>query len=148
MKIKIDFVTNSSSTAYVVFIPNSFKVTREKAEEMFDAEYYAGRDEAFTDDILHDIEQSIELLKMGDYLWSYGDEGTPPAVYYAVLSICNDNGLVVSSSEMGGEGNNSIFGIKEEQVVDILKNHMNLSELVNTANKGVQLCYEGKKDSR
>ena len=148
MKIKIDFVTNSSSTAYVVFIPNRFKANREEAERLFDAQYYGGEYMEFDDDIFHDIEQSIETLKEGEYLWSYGDEGTPAGVYYAVLEICQSNGLVVSSSEMGGEGNNSIFGIKEEQVVDILKNHMNINQIVNIANKGVEICYEAEKGSR
>jgi len=147
MKIKVDFITNSSSTAYVVFIPNRFKANREEAAEYYRTDYYAEHDPEFDDDVFHDIEQSIETLKTGEYLWQYGDEGTPGAVYYAVLEICMRNGLVVSSSEMGGEGNNSIFGVKEEQIIDILKNHMDLNKLVNTANQGVKLCYEAEKDS-
>jgi len=148
MKIKVDFITNSSSTAYVVFVPNNFKVTRNQAHKSYKNEYYSDTsDKAFNDEIFCDIEDSIEELKEGQHLWSYGDEGTPGPIYYAVLDICNINGFIVSDSEMGGEGNNSIFGIKEEQIVDILKNHIDLSDLVTTVNKGVELCYEAKKDS-
>lgn len=147
MKIKVDFVTNSSSTAYVVFIPNRFEVSREQAKELFAPQYYGGKDEDFDDDKFHDIQESIENLKEGNYLWSYGDEGTPADIYYCVLDICNQNGLIVSDSEMGGEGNNSIFGIKEEHIMDILKNHIDLGKLVGTVTKGVELCYEAEKDS-
>ena len=148
MKIKIDFVTNSSSTAYVVFIPNLFKVTRNEAKQLYEDSFYGQEASEFKDEIFDDIKESIETLKGGEYLWHYGEEGTPQAVYYAVLGLCNNKGLVVSSSEMGGEGNNSIFGIKEEQVVEILKSHIDLNDVVNTANKGVELCYEAEKVSR
>ncbi len=35
MKIKIDFVTNSSSTAFVVFIPDRFKVSWDEARDAY-----------------------------------------------------------------------------------------------------------------
>ena len=147
MKIKVDFITNSSSTAYVVFVPNKFKVNRDDARSMYREGFYGEQDSLFGDKTFNDMKESIEELKEGKHIWTYGDEGTPAAVYYAVLEICNRNGFIVSDSEFGGEGNNSIFGIKEEQVVEILKNHIDLNDVVNTANKGVELCYEAEKVS-
>lgn len=148
MKIKADFITNSSSTAYVVFIPNNFKTTRNQAQKVYKNDYYCDTsDKAFSDKIFKDIEESLETLKEGTPLWTYGDEGTPAPIYYAVLEICNINGFIVADSEMGGEGNNSIFGIKEEQIISILKNNIDLFDLVKTVNKGVELCYEAEKGS-
>ena len=36
MKIKADFVTNSSSTAYVVFIPDDFDLDEDQVKEIYD----------------------------------------------------------------------------------------------------------------
>jgi len=139
MKIKIDFITNSSSTAYIVFVPNNFEVTRNQAYEAYEA-YDNNSYKAFSDKTFEDIEKTIESLKMGDILWSYGDDGEPdPPIYYAALEICNINSFIVGSSSIGGEGNNLIFGIQQEHVVEILKNNIDLAGLTQTITKGVEL---------
>jgi len=139
MKIKIDFITNSSSTAYIVFVPNNFEVTSTQAYEVY-KDTRNGSDGEFTDEIFGDIEETLESLKEGDVLWSYGDDGNPdPPIYYAVLEICNINGFIVGTSSVGGEGNNSIIGIRQEDVIDILKNNIDLVDLTQTLTKGVEL---------
>jgi len=149
MKIKVDFVTNSSSTSYVVFIPDKFKVTRNEAKSIYQNGYYGQQDAEFDDETFEDIERTIEELKNGEVLWTYGDdEGTPAEVYYTALEICNTHQFIVADSEMGGEGNNSIFGIRQKNVVDILKTNIDLTNLLTTISKGVELCCETKKVSR
>lgn len=144
MKIKSDFVTNSSSTGYVVFIPDNFKIKESEIEEYGNKMYVHDDDkrEGVKKQLHSEIPDAIETLKQGDYLWTYGDEGINHYVYYAVLDICSNHGFVVSSSEFGGEGNNSIFGIKQEHIMNILLENVDFGQLLQQVNKGSTLCCE------
>ena len=149
MKIKTDFVTNSSSTAYVVFIPNRFQPSDVEIETYYNESCYDGNDdEKFGPKIHKEILEAFELLKKGEYLWNYGgDEGsTPNAIYYCILEISQKHGMEVASSEMGSEGNNTILGIKEEKIQDIMFSHIDMNEFFNTVAKGESVCCETKKD--
>jgi len=148
MKIKSDFVTNSSSTAYVVFVPNAFKLNPVEAEEQYTAESYGDPDNIpYSPEILLEMEECIESLKTGGELWFYGDEGTPQNVYYAVLNLCESHKLIMNSMEVGSEGGNTIMAITEERVKEVLFNHIDMDKMFKTVAKGEELCCEVKKDS-
>jgi len=140
MKIKVDFVTNSSSTAYVVLVPTNFILKREEAEKYWGTE--TDNKKSMTDEQFSDVVDTLEELRDGRSIWQYGGEGTPTDIYYVVLEACNRNGFIVSDSEMGGEGNNTTFGVKQEQVTEILSEHIDVNKLLTIAKKGVEICYE------
>ena len=146
MKIKSDFVTNSSSTAYVVFIPNRFKANEHEIKKFYEDELYIDEDPKFSPLIIAEANEVIEKLKEGESIWTYSDEGLSSPIYYTILNICQKYKMVVSSSEMGGEGNNTIFGVREEKVHEIMFNNIDMDEFFKTTAKGESVCCEVKKD--
>lgn len=149
MRIKNDFVTNSSSTAYVVFIPDNFQLDPEEAEKLFYIEYVEDyeNEEYERKALKEELPELIEELKEGKDLWCYGTEGTDPNLYYTIIHICEKNGFILSSSEMGGEGNNTIFGVDQNKIENILMAHMNIDKVLEQVSKGVKLCGKWDKVS-
>jgi hypothetical protein len=77
MKIKCDFITNSSSAAYVVFIPKTYTIDADQIKQL--DEYKDCLEEATEDEINHiigEVIKSIDLLKNGQevMLGPYGYE--------------------------------------------------------------------------
>jgi len=130
MKIKADFVTNSSSTAYVVFVPNNFYADEEEIKKLYNDEYKEY--ETLTDEqLFKNLPDCIELLKEGDNVWSYGSEGITTNIWNMTVDICRHHDLVLSSLEMNGEGNNIIQGVKEEQIEKIFMTNIDIMSTFN-----------------
>lgn len=130
MKIKADFVTNSSSTAYIVLVPNEFRPDDDEIQKLYSGEYVA-YDELSDEQLFKEIPELFELLKEGDNVWYYGDQGTHPNLWSMILHICRTHGFLLTSLEMNGEGNNTIVGIKEEQIETIIINNIDLFSMFN-----------------
>ena len=118
MKIKSDFITNSSSTAYIVAIPNDFEPDQEVILKYFETHNIGsyGSEEWSQTRILEDFSECLDILKKGDNIWNYGDEGADPRIFYTVADICEENDFTLSIMDLSNEGNTRIEGIPEEVV--------------------------------
>ena len=131
MKIKFDFVTNSSSTAFVVMVPNNFYTNEEEIKELYNSEYdmYDSYEEAKDNEAFDELHDCIEELKDGRNVWHYGDDGLQLCAYNSLLNICSKHKFIITSLDMNGEGNNIIQGVKEETIKNILINNMDIMSM-------------------
>lgn len=135
MKIKTDFVTNSSSTAYVIFIPNNYypsEVEIQKAYERYKKDFCDDEVELSEERLYKELPECLEQLKEGETLSSDYDY----SLYYLVLQICGDAGLVLASMDMNGDGNNFLQGITEESIEKIFINHMDVLSIFKLIQNG------------
>lgn len=135
MKFKFDFVTNSSSTCFVVFIPNSFTVTNEMIQAgIDDAGYWweLEEDEEFptVETIRNEIEICIGLLKDGDNIYQSYNGGVDFKVYGVVDSILSTHSMYINSIELSSSGDNTILGIKEAGIIELFINHIDITNFI------------------
>ncbi len=127
MKIKFDFVTNSSSTAFVVMIPNKFYTSEEEIKELYNGyDMYDSYEEAKADEAFDELEDCIEDLKSGKNVWYYLSDGLNSCAYNSLLNICSKHNFIITSLDMNGEGNNIIQGIKEENIENMIVNNISI----------------------
>ena len=108
MKIKQDFVTNSSSCSYLVYIPDNFDIKKaiKENQDMIDKqlskEWIA---EEFTKE-----EFEREMLQNHLALLKHGEINAYPFEPYEVLSdIYNKNDFMLHFIEQGGENEDSFM---------------------------------------
>jgi hypothetical protein len=120
MKIKTDFVTNSSSTAYIVVIPNNFKLLEsvapiEKTDSYKEAfEYQCHSDEKF---MLDSVNETIETLKEGYQVYI----GNVYA-FYVARDYLRSKGAIIKDIDMIG---NSVEDIMEPITLEDIHKALN-----------------------
>ena len=133
MKLKSDFVTNSSSTAYVVLIPENFHINEGDIEITWND---VQEDEDISiEQIQTEVLDLIDVLKIGENIWCYGHDYTHPEIYNTVLNLCHKNNFILTVKDFNGEGNNTIQGVQEEKVRDIILNSIDINETFNFLRK-------------
>lgn len=136
MKIKMDFVTNSSSVCYVVFIPQSFVVTDKMIDEgVKEASYWwefeDGEVGPTVESLRKEIDECIEALKEGDNLYTSAFSGGVDKNTFAVLQVILDsNNLSLNSVEVSGDGETIVLGIQEELINKIILANTDLTSFI------------------
>lgn len=115
MKIKNDFVTNSSSVAYISSIPIDFSPKVSLVIEKY--RYHDEDGEEWEEDkICSEFMDAIDILKAGGNIYNGYDEGCDTAIFNTVLDICNDVGFILTSVDIGPDSGPIIQSIKEEDM--------------------------------
>lgn len=121
MKIKSDFVTNSSSTAYVVCIPSDFKAKKDDVIKYMktydDYDYLVGGEEINEDKVLDNINTALDELKGGDEVWQQ-DLDDEYIDFHILLEICENNNFLIKAFEYHSDGCNQMHGIKQKIIED------------------------------
>ena len=108
MKLKIDFVTNSSSCSYLVYIPDGFDIKKaiKENQDMIDKQLSKEWiSEEFTKD-----EFISEIMYNHSALLKHGEINAYPFEPYEVLSdIYNKNDFMLHFIEQGGENEGSFM---------------------------------------
>lgn len=106
MKIKLDFITNSSSTAYVVMIPDNFNVVESLAKILNTNSYQDDLYEYCDDDepkFIEQISENISNLINGEDLWGYD---TP--CFSTTQEILEKEDLIIASVDISSDGDGQI----------------------------------------
>lgn len=123
MKIKVDFITNSSSTAYIVFIPDNFDISdfKEVIEKSgYKGDYEEALDEYDGDEaqFMEQIANNMETLRTDGHLWAEDIYMT----FWSTLGYLEEKKLVIHSMDTGGGGGMDVIdAVKKEKVQEMLK---------------------------
>lgn len=97
MKVKTDFVTNSSSTCYVVYLNPDCEIKGEELEKYIDEWYLKANANLTNDAIVDDAKHILDRIKNGETIWD--EDEAVPGSYETAKGFIFDNGFVFLSFE-------------------------------------------------
>lgn len=142
MKIKTDFVTNSSSVAYIVMLPNNFSPNENEIRKEYD--YRDVHDDCGEfvptfERAVEEVHECIDILKKGENIWNYGHDGVNPTVFYVVMEICDTHDFILTSIDISCEGNNIIQGVTEGTIERIVTDNIDILSIFKLIQRGNEI---------
>lgn len=132
MKVKTDFITNSSSIAYIVMMPNNFYLSEDEIREIYKEPrslYY--EDSPPTEkEVIKELAECMEILKEGNNIWHSGSVGVSQIVYCMITDICQDHDFILTSIDINSEGSNIIQGVKEEVIEKLITDNIDILSIL------------------
>jgi hypothetical protein len=118
MKIRQGFVSNSSSSSFVVYVPKNFELTDEIMEIAINtADEIDIDDENELNTFKENVVYAIDSLKSGKSIHEYDIDYD---VFNSVYEILEKNNLIVTSIN-GGPDDGKIVGLSETKVKQIME---------------------------
>ena len=119
MKIKTDFVTNSSSSSFIVFIPESYKLHKNRIEGSKEYKEYIEMEEPNLKDrvtLMDELIKLMNLLKDGKEVTvgPYGYEGL------ILFEVLEKDCLVFKIIDVDGEGASTISPISLDEIKNFI----------------------------
>jgi len=114
MKIKLDFITNSSSTAYVVMMPDNFNIVESLAKISNQSIYQDDLYEYCDDDkakFIEQISENISNLLNGEELWGYD---TP--CFCTTQEILEKEDFIIAMVNISSDGGGQIIPANKETI--------------------------------
>ena len=96
MKTRTGFVSNSSSTSFIVAIPKNMEITEEDRKKISDDVYFDTEDEKFFNDV---FPEAFEELKRGKIIYQYDES----KIYYWLSILAKNRRIVLCDINAGPE---------------------------------------------